>query len=172
MLFWCNLYIYRLLLLLKAVISALALLGFLLPPPGYGQTAVPPQPWQPPEEPASWTEVRRALLRQGPDQGLRQRQWIFVRALDRADLRAGEYLANLAASDDPANPEAVDFNAVVLIQRPGQSQEWQVRERRMRVLCPAPRMEAMESTGTWVPYTPKADAETAARLAWMCSRVK
>ena len=116
--------------------------------------------------------MRRGLLRQGPEQGLRQRPWIFVRALDRADLRAGEYLANLAASEDPTTPGAVNFNAVVLIQRPDQSQNWQVRERRMRVLCPEPRMQTMESTGTWVPYTPTPDAQSAARLAWMCSRVQ
>lgn len=72
--------------------------------------------------------MRRALLHEGPHQGLSQRQWIFRRALNHADLGTGDYLANLAPSDGPATPEAVDtpegveFNSVVLIQRPDPGQ--------------------------------------------------
>ena len=143
-----------------------------MPPDGLGQAAAAPQPWQPPEEPAAWSEVRQALLRKGPPEGLRQRNWIFLRALDRSDLRAGEYLADLAPANETALPEAIEFNAVVLLQRPAQSLEWQVRERRMRVLCPQPLMQALDPSGAWVAYTPPPDPDNTKRMIWMCSRGK
>lgn len=77
--------------------------------------------------------MRRALLHEGPHQGLSQRQWIFRRALNRADLGTGDYLANLAPSDGPASQRPLlwqDWRAsplwrgdsVVLIQRPDPGQ--------------------------------------------------
>ncbi|MEB3263857.1 MAG: hypothetical protein VKJ66_05750 [Synechococcus sp.] len=126
-------------------------------------------PWSPPAEPAAWAAVRASLLRKGPPEGLARRSWIFVRALERPDLRAGEYLADLVPSAEAAGP-VVAFQAVVLLQRPASEPAWQVRERRMRARCADQRLEVQDPAGAWIAYAGTPDPEAPARLAWICSR--
>jgi len=146
----------------------LLFLPFLLPSlahtQGRGQA-----PWTPPAEPPAWADVRRTLQAQAPPLGLARRRWIFIRALDRPDLRAGEYLADLTVASDPAI-RAVSFHGVALIQRPQPGSGWQVRERRMRALCSQGRLEVLDAAGTWVAYDGQQDPGAGARLGWICSR--
>ncbi|EDY37592.1 conserved hypothetical protein [Cyanobium sp. PCC 7001] len=128
-----------------------------------------PPPWTPPPEPAAWVQVRTALLEQGPPEGLARREWVFVRALDRADLRAGEYLADPVPAADGPEP-LVAFRAVVLLQRPATGPAWQVRERRMRARCDDRRLEVQDPDGAWVAYAGTPDPQAPARLAWICRR--
>jgi hypothetical protein len=114
-------------------------------------------------------QVRTALLEQGPPEGLARRDWMFVRALDRPDLRAGEYLADLVSTTE-AGDSVVAFQAVVLLQRPATSSTWQVRERRMRARCTDRRLEVQDPVGAWVAYAGTPDPEASARLAWICRR--
>lgn len=126
-------------------------------------------PWQPPPEPARWAEVRRTLLRLGPPQGLAPRRWRFLRALDRDDLRAGEYMAGLRSAGGATEPMA-EFTGAVLLQRPaGGDSSWQVRERRMRLFCHQGRMEVMGPDGEWTVYAGASDPEAPARRSWICA---
>ncbi|MFQ6537824.1 MULTISPECIES: hypothetical protein [Aphanothece] len=151
-------------------LPSLLLLAGLLPTSARSQPAAAAvTPWSPPPEPAAWAVVRSDLLRTGPPDGLAPREWIFVRGLDRPDLRAGEYLADLVPSLDGAAP-VVAFQAVVLLQRPAAGPAWQVRERRMRARCAERRLELLDPAGAWVAYAGTPDPESPARLAWICRR--
>ncbi len=150
------------------VAVGLLLLPALFPSLAHGQGREQ-APWTPPAEPPAWAEVRRTLQAQPPPLGLARRRWIFIRALDRPDLRAGEYLADLTAASDPAL-RAVTFNGVALIQRPQQGSGWQIRERRMRALCAEGRFEVLDASGVWVAYDGQQDPAAEARLGWICSR--
>lgn len=128
--------------------------------------------WQPAAEPPRWAEVRRTLLRIGPPQGLAPRSWLFLRALDRDELRAGEYIADLRATEGASGPVAT-FTGAVLLQRPaGGDSPWRVRERSMRLLCRLGRMEVRSPAGAWTAYTGATDPETPARRAWICDEAR
>ena len=153
---------------MKPALLLVAWIG-LLPLQGLAQERSREQtPWQPGAEPQAWAVVRQSLVEKGPPQGLVQRDWIFMRALDRPDLRAGEYLADRQLDADTPGP-VVGFTAVVLLQRPQQGEAWQVRERRMRALCDQQRLQVLEASGEWVAYAGKPDPQAGARLAWICS---
>lgn len=124
-------------------------------------------PWSPPQEPAAWSAVRTSLLKKGPPGGLIRREWIFLRALERDDLRAGEYLADLRPAGDGTGALVI-FHAVVVMQRAGQA--WMVRERRMRARCAERSLEVQDSAGAWVTYAGTQDAEAPRRVAWICER--
>jgi hypothetical protein len=126
------------------------------------------QPWHPQPEPSSWAEVRRSLEKLGPPGGLSAGPWIFVRASDRADLRAAEYLVDVTAGQG-LRARDVQFRAAVLLQRPGEETGWQVRERRMRALCGEGRLQMLAPSGVWRDTQSSDDPEAPARLAWICS---
>jgi hypothetical protein len=111
------------------------------------------EPWHPQPEPPG---------------GLSAGPWIFVRASDRADLRAAEYLADVTAGQG-LRARDVQFRAAVLLQRPGQETGWQVRERRMRALCGEGRLQVLVPSGVWRDAQSSDDPEAPARLAWICS---
>jgi len=125
-------------------------------------------PWHPQPEPPAWTEVRHSLEQLGPPGGLSVGPWIFLRALDRPDLRVGEYLADLKAGQG-FRARDLQFRAAVLLQRLGQETAWQVRERRMRALCGEGRLQVLAPSGVWSDYRSVDDPEAPARLAWVCS---
>jgi hypothetical protein len=126
------------------------------------------EPWHPQPEPPTWAEVRRSLEKQGPPGGLSAGPWIFLRASDRADLRAAEYLADVTVGQG-FRARDVQFHAALLLQPPGQETGWQVRERRMRALCSEGRLQMLAPSGVWRDTQNSEDPEAPARLAWICS---
>lgn len=156
-------------MLLRTPITALAIGGSLLLLQEFSLSGrAADQPWHPQPEPPSWAEVRRSLEKQGSPGGLSAGPWIFLRAMDRADLRVGEYLADLTAGQG-FRARDTQFRAALLLQRPGQESGWQVRESRMRALCGENRLQVLSPAGVWRDYRVSDDPEAPARLAWICS---
>ena len=156
-------------MLRRTRITALLTASTLLLPQAFTSAARAAEPWHPQPEPSSWTEVRRSLEKQGPPGGLSAGPWIFLRAVDGADLRVGEYLADFTAGQG-FRARDTQFRAAVLLQRPSQETGWQVRERRMRALCGEGRLQVLAPSGVWRDTQSPADPEAPARLAWICSR--
>jgi hypothetical protein len=146
---------------------ALLLSAALLPAQSQAQGFSALSPWNPQPEPPAWGEVRRSLEQKGPPQGLTRRPWIFLRSLDRPDLRVGEYLAELTAAQG-SSVKAVVFTAAVVVQRPGEAPGWIVNEGKMRVLSSEQSLQMLDPNGAWVGVPGKLDPEAPARLAWMC----
>jgi hypothetical protein len=149
------------------IATMLAAAGLLLPQ-AFTSAGRAAEPWHPQPEPSSWAEVRLSLEKLGQPGGLGAGPWIFVRASDRADLRAAEYLADVTAGQG-LRARDVQFRAAVLLQRPGQETGWQVRERRMRALCGEGRLQMLAPSGVWRDTQNSEDPEAPARLAWICS---
>ena len=128
--------------------------------------------WSPAPEPAAWLEVRQALIKQGPPQGLSQRDWTFIRAYDGTVLRVGEYLADPVPTE-AASEQTVEFEAALIMLKPQLGPNWTVRERRMRALCGTEqRLQLLNPAGDWVTYTGDPDPDSPNRLAWICRGAK
>ncbi len=143
--------------------------GFLLLLPAVPQPGRAESPtWSPKPEPEAWAEIRRTLLKKGPPQGLTAGNWTFFRALDRPDLRVGEYLADRSRGKG-LRADDVMFRAAVLLLRSDGDGEWQVREQRMRALCREGRLQILTPSGIWRDDPGSGDAEASQRLAWICT---
>ena len=115
--------------------------------------------WQPPQEPYSWSSIRRSLQNEG---AIAKRPWIFFGSLENDTTQAAEYLSNLHGDQD-----VVVFDGLLLLRRSNDS-VWKIQPLTMRAICAEGQLERQGRDGLWDDYPDRPN--TASKVDWICQR--
>ena len=139
-------------LAIRRCLSVVAVVPWLVMAPAMAQ-------WAPAAEPTAWRLIRQNLEASGR---LQPSGWIYIDAMTKPKVEAGEYLRDLQRYDN-----TVRFQAALLLRRDGE-EAWRVRLITMRALCDQGVLERRDDSDAWAPYPGRAG--TAGRVRWICSQ--